>query len=273
MKREYLNVLTSTSKNADAKPIQPAQSTPSILEKLGGQPFFAQQISINDLESLPPVRVMEVQRRGLHVMGDGIKTHLPPNADITVGDWLFLDPARPNDPVLLERKSLIKRRAPRHDRKIQLIAANIDTVFIITSCNPDFNIARLERYIALALEAEVTPVIVLTKADMCEYSDPYRSQAEAISDTFEVVLLDARGSEPQSKLAPWCRPGQMVALLGSSGVGKSTLTNALSGTTSIETSRSARTTQEAGIRLQVVSFICWPMAVLYSTRRACVSCS
>ena len=72
---------------------------------------------------------------------------------------------------------------------IQLIAANIDTAFIVSSCNQDFNVARLERYIALAFEAEITPVIVLTKAD----SDPYRThrlyvdEARAISELVSVV--------------------------------------------------------------------------------------
>lgn len=229
MKREYLNVLGSTSKDIDTKP------TLSALERLGWQPFFAQQISIDQLTQTPPVRVMEVQRSGLHVVGEEIDTHIAPNADLTVGDWLLLEGGTSAVPTLLQRKSLIKRRAPGHERKVQLIAANIDTVFIVTSCNPDFNIARLERYVALAMEAEITPVIVITKADMCEDPEPYRTKADAVSDEVQVVLLDARGDEPQSRLAAWCKPGQTVAFLGSSGVGKSTLTNALSGSTSIAT--------------------------------------
>ena len=229
MKREYLNVLASTSKKADHKPAL------SPLERLGWQPYFAQQISIDQLTTTPPVRVMEVQRSGLHVMGEDIDTHIAPNADITVGDWLLLADDPSSAPTLLQRKSLIKRRAPGHDRRIQLIAANLDTVFIVTSCNPDFNIARLERYVALAMEAEITPVIVITKADMCDDPESYRIQAEAISELVEVILLDARGDEPRARLAPWCKPGQTVAFLGSSGVGKSTLTNALSESTSIAT--------------------------------------
>ncbi|MEP0942090.1 MAG: ribosome small subunit-dependent GTPase A [Rhizobiaceae bacterium] len=229
MKREHLNVLKSASNNATPKPAL------SSLERLGWQPFFAQQTSIDELAVSPPVRVVEVQRSGLRVRGDGLETVLPPNAEITVGDWLLLDENRPNAPILLQRKGLIKRRAAGHDRKIQLIAANIDTVFVVTSCNPDFNIARLERYIALALEAQVTPVIVLTKADMCDDAAPYRQQAESISETVDVVVLDARGEEPKSKLATWCKPGQTVAFLGSSGVGKSTLTNSLAENDSIET--------------------------------------
>lgn len=229
MKREYLNVLTSTSKKVDTKP------TLSALERLGWQPFFAQQISIDQFAQTPPVRVMEVQRSGLHIMGEDIDCHIAPNADVTVGDWMLLEDDPTALPTLLQRKSLIKRRAPGHDRKVQLIAANIDTVFIVTSCNPDFNVARLERYVALAMEAEITPVIVITKADMCDDPEPYRKQADAVSELVETVLLDARGDEPRDRLAAWCKPGQTVAFLGSSGVGKSTLTNALSGSTSIAT--------------------------------------
>lgn len=229
MKREYLNGLIPKSKAVGNKPALTA------LERLGWHSFFAQQISIDQLTTTPPVRVMEVQRSGLHVMGDGIDTCIAPNPDFAIGDWLLMEDEPSGVPMRLERKSLIKRRAAGHDRKIQLIAANIDTVFIVTSCNPDFNIARLERYVALAMEAETTPVIVLTKADMCAEPHLYRTRAEAVSERVEVVLLDARGDEPKARLAPWCKPGQSIAFLGSSGVGKSTLTNALSGSTSIAT--------------------------------------
>ncbi len=81
----------------------------------------------------------------------------------------------------------------------------------------------------------MAPVIVLTKTDLSETPDQYVDAAVAISGRVPVVVLDARGEEPKQKLAQWCRPGQTVAFLGSSGVGKSTLTNALSGTQSIET--------------------------------------
>lgn len=183
----------------------------------------------------PPVRVAEVHRSGLRVLGDGIDALVPPDAEVTVGDWLLFDREHPGDSRVLERKSLIKRRAPGHDRQVQLIAANLDTAFIVTSCNQDFNVARLERYIALALEADVAPVIVLTKLDMCESPEHYIDEARAISEMVPVVVLDARGDEPKSKLAEWCKPGKTVAFLGSSGVGKSTLTNALSDTLKIET--------------------------------------
>ena len=207
----------------------------SLLQALGWQPVFAQQISVDDLTSTPPVRVVEVHRNGLHVLGEAIDTTLPPRPDVTVGDWLLLDRARPASSRVLERTSLIKRRAPGTDRQEQLIAANIDTAFIVTSCNQDFNVARLERYLALALDAHITPVIVLTKTDLVTDAQSYIEAARTVSDLIDVVALDARGSGPKTELATWCKPGKTVAFLGSSGVGKSTLSNALLDSQSIET--------------------------------------
>ncbi|MEP3431344.1 MAG: ribosome small subunit-dependent GTPase A [Roseibium sp.] len=207
----------------------------SPLETLGWQSFFAQQLSVEELAETPPVRVIEVHRSGLHVIGDTINETVPPRSDATVGDWLLLDHDHPQSSRLLDRTSIVKRRAAGTGHQIQLIAANIDTAFIVSSCNQDFNIARLERYIALAFEAEITPVIVLTKADLVTATDDFVEKARAISDLVSVVTLDARGEEPRTLLADWCKPGQTVAFLGSSGVGKSTLTNALAGTHAIET--------------------------------------
>lgn len=217
---------------ADGEAPKPALST---LQMLGWKPFFAQQTHVDEILESPPVRVTEVHRSGLRILGDGIDMVVPPRADATVGDWLLLDFGLPSASRLLERKSLIKRRAAGHDRSIQLIAANLDTAFIVTSCNLEFNVARLERYIALAFDAGVTPVILLTKADLCDDPAPYVEEAQAISADVAVLTLNARSDEPGSKLAPWCKPGQTVAFLGSSGVGKSTLTNALSGTGSAAT--------------------------------------
>lgn len=214
---------------------EPAVHKPSPLAVLGWQPFFAQQTSVDDLAQTPPVRVIEVHRNGLHVLGDGIDQLVPPGPDATVGDWLLLDQAQPAASVVLQRKSLFKRRAPGTDRRLQMIAANVDTAFIVTSCNQDFNVARLERYVALAFEADVTPVILLTKVDLCNDADPYVQAASAISERVMVLALNALGSEPRDKLRAWCKTGQTVAFLGSSGVGKSTLVNALMNDHSIET--------------------------------------
>jgi ribosome biogenesis GTPase len=213
----------------------PARREPTALERLGWGPAFASQIDADALTATPPVRVVAVHRSGLQVAGDGIDETIPPGPEATVGDWLLYDRARPRSSRVLERKSLIKRRAPGTGREVQLIAANIDTVFVVTSCNQDFNVARLERYVALAFEAGIEPVIVLTKADLAEDPAPYVEEARKVSDRVPVVALDARGDEPAEALADWCKPGRTVAFLGSSGVGKSTLTNALLGTQAIAT--------------------------------------
>jgi ribosome biogenesis GTPase len=199
----------------------------SPLEQLGWQPFFSEQTSVEDLGDLSPVRVVQVHRSGLHVLGDGIDDTIPPGPDATVGDWMLYDHVLPSASKVLERRSLFERIAPGADRKRQLIAANVDTVFIVTSCNNEFNIARLERYVILAVETEARPVILLTKADLCDDPAPYVDAARSISDGIQVELLNALSDEPIAKLSPWCTQGQTVAFLGSSGVGKSTLVNAL----------------------------------------------
>lgn len=213
----------------------PQRREPTGLERLGWGPTFARQIDADALTETPPVRVIAVHRSGLHVLGDGIDEMIPPGPEATVGDWLLLERARPRSSSVLERMSLIKRRAPGTGREVQLIAANIDTVFVVTSCNADFNLARLERYVALAFEARIDPVIVLTKADLAEDPIPYVEAAQKVSERVPVVALDARGSEPARALADWRKPGRTVAFLGSSGVGKSTLTNALLGAQTIAT--------------------------------------
>ena len=213
----------------------PSSAEPATLEALGWGPFFSRQIQAQALCDTPPVRVVAVHRSGLQVVGVGTDETIPPRADATVGDWLLLDRARPRASRVLARSSVVKRRAPGTHRQVQLIAANIDTAFVVTSCNQDFNLARLERYVALAFEAAIAPVIVVTKADLVSDVQSWVDAAQRVSERVPVVALDARGCAPATALASWCRPGQTVAFLGSSGVGKSTLANALTGTDAIAT--------------------------------------
>lgn len=159
-----------------------------------------------------------------------VRLKLPPlanTADYAVGDWVLVEPDTHELVRRLARKTVLQRRT-EGGRVPQLIAANVDTLFIVSSCNDDLNAARLERYLALANEAGTTPVIVLTKADQVADVGPYRDRVTGLQRGLDVVTLNARAPEAAIALAPWCGAGQTVALVGSSGVGKSSLLNTLS---------------------------------------------
>ena len=209
---------------------QPPQITFPLLASLGWSPFFADQSGPDDA-GLVPVRVAGVHRSRLMAeTGSGqIRLGLAAKGnttDFAVGDWVLMDPATQVAMRRLDRATVLRRRTEATPIP-QLIAANVDTLFIVTSCNDDFNPARLERYLALANEAGTTPVIVLTKVDQVDDAAPYRAAAEALQRGLDVVQLNAKAPDATAVLAPWCGPGQTVALVGSSGVGKSTLLNTL----------------------------------------------
>ena len=213
------------------------------LDALGWSAFFDAQISLDERPTLTPARILSVHRGGLDVAGEGFEERIQSTlgdtdheeSGATVGDWLLLSQEEPRVHRRLDRKSLIKRRAAGSGRRIQLIAANVDTLFTVTSCNADFNAARLERYLALAHDAHVTPVIVLTKADTTDTPETYVRAAAALLPGLKVEVIDARDPENVAILAPWFAAGQTVALVGSSGVGKSTLINTLAANDQIAT--------------------------------------
>ncbi len=213
------------------------------LADYGWTSFFQTQLNIDDVATLLPVRVMAVHRGHLDVASPDYRGPIPPfttdeeddEAVPTVGDWLLIEPETMRPRRILDRASAFKRRAAGTGRRIQLIAANVDTLLIVSSCNQDFNIARLERYLALAREACVTPIVVLTKADMTETADDYSRQARTLLPDLLVEAVDARDRNSLACLDPWCKTGQTLAVIGSSGVGKSTLTNTLTGAHHIAT--------------------------------------
>ena len=212
----------------------------SDLADLGWNAFFNSQLEPEARTTAFPVRVMAVHRDGLNVAGVGVDRMIPPftatagdeEASATVGDWLMLDLVTFRPRRLLQRKSLFKRRAAG---SLQLIAANVDTLFIVSSCNQDFNPARLERYLALAREADIIPVVVLTKSDLTDAPEEFVRAAAKLLPGLLVEVLDARNPASVVCLTPWCVRGQTVALVGSSGVGKSTLVNTLTGVDRIAT--------------------------------------
>ncbi|MDQ3557649.1 MAG: GTPase RsgA, partial [Pseudomonadota bacterium] len=202
------------------------------LAGFGWSQHFQSQLGADEHDSFVPVRVVAVHRNRLDVANPAFEASVPsfaPGGDeegaATIGDWLLLERETRCFARLLERKSLFKRKAAGIERRMQLIAANIDTLLIVTSCNEEFNVARLERYLALARAAGVTPVVALTKADLAEDRAPFVSQALKLMPGLVVENIDARDPASADALRPWCAAGQTLALVGSSGVGKSTLVN------------------------------------------------
>lgn len=210
------------------------------LADLGWQDFYSSQLSEAENTTHIPVKIVEVHRSSMRVIGPDTDRLIPPfygeedgaEAGATVGDWLLINGESAEADRLLNRTSLFKRRAAGVERKAQLIAANVDTLFIVSSCNQDFNFSRLERYLILALEAGVTPVIVLTKSDLSDDPQNFADQAKKLHPGIAVETVDGLDPVSVSSLHKWCKRGQTVALLGSSGVGKSTLVNGLVGSQS-----------------------------------------
>ncbi|MDB5694958.1 MAG: hypothetical protein JWN21_501 [Sphingomonas bacterium] len=213
------------------------------LAQLGWSSFFSEQVSAAHRRDLQPVRVMSVHRGSVNVSGEGfegaVSTSLPAQKGAedraTVGDWLLIERNTRNLVRVLDRTSLFKRPAPGDDRRVQLIAANVDTLFVVTSCNQDFNIARIERYLVLAQETGVRPVLVLTKADLSPDPERLLDAARVLQSGLQVEMVDGRDPARAARLAGYCGFGQTVALVGSSGVGKSTLINTLRESNSIAT--------------------------------------
>lgn len=208
------------------------------LSNLGWRPFHSQQLALEDLETAYPARVSGVHRSGLVVVSEQGTSNVtvPPRLienlelPITVGDWVLIGHAAPRVQRVITPYSVIKRYAAGTDHRLQAIAANLDTLFVVTSCNDDFNPSRLERYLAVAFEAQVEPVIVITKADQCNPT-PFIDEANALGTTAAVIAVNAMDISTVAALEQWLHPGQTVAFVGSSGVGKSTLVNTLTGNT------------------------------------------
>ncbi|KJZ20719.1 ribosome small subunit-dependent GTPase A [Loktanella sp. S4079] len=203
-------------------------------DDLGWSQFFFAQLDAEDLNSQIPARIANVHRDrvvGLSEQGS-LELTLDPGittAAVAVGDWVLTIPKQHRVTRVLDRKTELSRGTEFHSGEKQLIAANIDTLFITTSCNDDFNVARLERYLALAHDALITPVILITKADECDDPDRYIGQASALGRDLMVVAVNAKSDDMAAVLSPWCGPGETVALTGSSGVGKTTIANKLTG--------------------------------------------
>lgn len=201
------------------------------------------QVLLEYPEHLEPCRVIEVQRTGITVAPEvagekvfvlGGKWYtLTPDERPTVGDWILIDPDSLAIEACLPRLSLIKRLSPAGE--VQPIAANIDTAFIVTSSNADFSLARIERYLTVLKQEDIQPIVVLTKVDLIDDVERYVNEVRSLGNDLIVEAVNALRPEEVERLSDWCGPGRSIALLGSSGVGKSTIVNTLSGAAVQET--------------------------------------
>ncbi|MCB4803052.1 ribosome small subunit-dependent GTPase A [Methylobacterium brachiatum] len=199
---------------------------------LGWSAFFEEQREPQEA-ALAAMRIATVHRARLTALSSAgpVELALPihtKTSAFAVGDWVLVDPETLTVQRRLDRKTVLERRV-EGSATLQAAAANVDTLFVVTSCNADFNPARLERYLALANQGGADPVILLTKADMTADPGTFERQAAALQRGLTVLAVNPRVPEAAGLLAPWCGVGQTIALVGSSGVGKSTLVNTLTG--------------------------------------------
>ena len=230
------------------------------LKAWGWAPDFAESYgwfleSAAAAEHLFPARVVSISRGVFHVAAaEGeidarvlkrVRTSAtgPP----AVGDWVVVESfsvpgVDPRIVHVLDRRSRLSRKAAGARTEEQVVAANVDAVFLVMGLDGDFNPRRLERFVAMVRESGAEPVVVLTKADLCADPEARRAQAERAAPGTTVVAVNAlagekarSGSTPVSRLgnlaplAAHLAPGRTVAMIGSSGAGKSTLLNALCG--------------------------------------------
>jgi ribosome biogenesis GTPase len=220
-----------------------------FLTSLGWSDFFASQIEPHEI-GLAPKRIAEVHRARLSAITDAgpVKLTLATyanTADFAVGDWVLADPQTNLFRRRLERRTVLQRHTEGR-KALQLAAANVDTLFIVTSCNGDFNPARLERYLALANQTGTYPVVVLTKVDAVTDATAFKQEARGLQRDLDVVALNGRSSDAATALSRWCGVGQTVALVGSSGVGKSTLVNTLAGLSKVQQTGDIREHDDKG---------------------------
>lgn len=155
----------------------------------------------------------------------------------TVGDCVMVD-VQPELAIIhqiLTRKSLFLRKAVGTSKQAQPVASNVDVVFLCMSLNQNYSLNRMERYLSIAWDSGATPVIVLTKADLCEDLPNAISQVEKISGFSDVITLSMFDTDIREKFLRYFQKNQMCAFIGSSGVGKSTLINKLLGAAVIAT--------------------------------------
>jgi ribosome biogenesis GTPase len=206
------------------------------LELLGWDAEWREALEQHDGEQAIPARVSRVDRGACTTLAaDGTVRALVPSRDLTpaVGDWAAVTPATPqSDPVLraiLPRRTLFTRHAAGEETAEQVVAANIDNVFIVNALDQRDSPRRVERYLALAWQSGANPVVVLTKADLRDDLEVAVAEIEAVTFGVPVHAVSAVDGRGLAELDTYHEHGETVALIGLSGAGKSTLINALIG--------------------------------------------
>jgi ribosome biogenesis GTPase len=214
----------------------------SSLERLGWNSFFQEQV-IAEVAQFRMARVIEEQRGLCRVAGDfdgwaevsgRFRHEASSAADFpAVGDWVGIaaEPGAERAVIhcRLERRSAVSRKAAGRAIEEQVLAANVDTIFLVTALTDDLNPRRIERYLTMVWEAGAMPVVVLNKADLCEDPSTAAAAMRARLPFVDVLAVSALDTAGLNELTPYLRRATTIALLGSSGVGKSTLVNRLLG--------------------------------------------
>ena len=214
------------------------------LDGLGWDPFFDQQVSDEERTRWTPARVVwEGRERYWLSTGEaewradlaGRIRHLAASrGDLpAIGDWVLaaIRSAEGSATIhrVVARRSRFSRAAAGRSTHEQIVAANVDTVLLVTSLNRDFNLRRIERYLALTWESGARPVVVLNKADLCADPEAWLHETASASQGVLVLVTSALCGQGMPALMEVIHAAGTTALLGSSGVGKSTLINALVG--------------------------------------------
>jgi len=204
---------------------------------LGWDDGFAASFEPNK-DDCEPARVAAQHRGGYDVLTEGgqrrasltgrLRHEAASAAELpAVGDWVALREETIH--AVLPRRSAFSRKAAWAPTEEQVLAANLDAIFVVSGLDADLNLRRLERYLTLAWESGATPVLVLTKADLCEDVDAALFEVEQVAVGVAAYAVSNVNGAGIGELAPYLAPARTVALLGSSGVGKSTLANRLAG--------------------------------------------
>jgi ribosome biogenesis GTPase len=214
-----------------------------LLENYGWSETLQQQFASHAAEGLVPARVLVQQRGHYEIVSDAgeltatLAGKFARDADEgafpVAGDWVAVA-ARGGEAAAIIRDVLprhgvfLRRAAGPGAARMQVVAANVDVALLVAALN-DFNVRRIERYLAAALESGAAPVIVLTKADMCDDVEALKAEVEAIASGAPVHAVSAPTGAGLDALRAYLSPGKTAVLVGSSGAGKSTLVNAFAG--------------------------------------------